>query len=167
MSLSDLILAEFRQEAKTTRRVLEIVPEAQLSFKPHEKSMTLSRLAGHIAEIPSWAANVVGQDALIFGKGEYKAFTPDDVASLLETFDKNVASFLEAVPGASDDHWMTGWKLQAGDKVLFEAPKIASLRGFVISHLIHHRGQLSVYLRLLEVPLPSIYGPTADDPAGF
>lgn len=166
MPLSDLIRAEFRNEAKTTRRVLAAVPEEKLGFKPHEKSMTLSRLAGHTAEIPGWAANVARQDVLKMDAG-YKPFAPDDVASILETFDNNVASFDQALEGVSDEQLMTGWALQFGDKVVFQAPKIAALRGFVISHLIHHRGQLSVYLRLLDVPVPSIYGPSADDPGGF
>ncbi|NJL27931.1 MAG: damage-inducible protein DinB [Thermoanaerobaculia bacterium] len=166
MPISDMIRAEFRNEAKTTRRVLEAIPEAQLAFKPHEKSMTLARLAGHVAEIPYWAANVAGQDVLHM-EGNYVPFAPDNVASILETFDKNVATFDQALDGVSDEQLMTGWALQFGDKVVFQAPKIGALRGFVISHLIHHRGQLSVYLRLLDVPVPSIYGPSADDKGGF
>lgn len=163
MSISKAILGEFNNEAPRTRRMLEVLPQDHFGWKPHEKSMTLSRLAGHIAEIPGWAQNMVGHDALDFGTGEFKPFDPSAVDELLTTFDAGVAAFQEALDGADDETLMRPWTLRNGDHVIFQAPCVVAMRGFVLNHVVHHRGQLSVFMRLQDVALPSVYGPTADD----
>ena len=165
MSLSQAILGEFNAEAANTRKMLEAVPEDRFGWQPHEKSMTLSRLAGHIAEIPGWAASMVGKDDLDMGGGNYQPVQPETVAELLEAHDRSVAAFRSALDGADDATLMKPWALRSGDEVLFQMPCVAAMRAFVLNHVVHHRGQLSVFLRLHDVPLPSVYGPTADNPS--
>lgn len=163
MSICAPLAAEMRQEAKTTRRLLERVPEASFDWKPHEKSMTLGRLAAHVAELPELIIPALTQDELDFASGDFKPFNPTSAAELLEKFDRNVeaaASLLEKQPDASMGD---KWRLRSGDRVLFEMPRAAVVRFVGLNHVVHHRGQLSVYLRLLDVPLPSIYGPSADE----
>jgi uncharacterized damage-inducible protein DinB len=163
MSLSEPIAAELQREAATTRRMLERVPEGKLAWRPHEKSMTLGRLAGHIAELPSLVASVVTRDEVDFAEGNFQPFTASNSAELLERFDKNIAAAVEALKGQPDEHLLKTWRLRNGEQVFFELPRVAVLRSMGLNHVIHHRGQLSVYLRLLDVPLPSVYGPTADE----
>ena len=164
MSLSEPIAAELRREAATTRRMLERVPEDKLAWRPHEKSMTLGRLAGHIAELPRLVVSTVTQDEVDFAAGNFRPFTASNVPELLEKFDENIAAAAEALGGQPDEHLLKTWRLRRGEQVIFELPRVAVLRSMGLNHIIHHRGQLSVYLRLLDVPLPSIYGPTADAP---
>jgi uncharacterized damage-inducible protein DinB len=157
--------AELQREAATTRKLLERVPEDSLAWKPHEKSMTLGRLAGHIAELPSLIVPAVTQDELDFAAGTFVSFTPTSVGELVEKLDKTVAAAVEALKQPIDEESLfKPWRLRSGEQVFFEAPRLAAIRSFAINHFIHHRGQLSVYLRLLDVPLPPIYGPTADEP---
>ncbi len=163
MPLKDPIIAELQHEAANTRKMLERVPEDKHSWKPHEKSMTLGRLASHVAELPMWVVNTVENDELDFAKGEYKPFFAETNKELLKTFDDSISKSIEALKKATDENLMGNWKLRSGDQVYFEMPRVAVIRAMVLSHLIHHRGQLSVYLRLQEVPLPSVYGPTADE----
>jgi uncharacterized damage-inducible protein DinB len=164
MGMGEPLAAELKQEAATTRRLLERVPEDKLDWRPHEKSMTLGRLAGHVAELPSLLGPVVGADELDFASGEYKPFNAASVAEILEKFDKNIADGVEGLKGMADERALDKWRLRSGDRVIFEGPRASVMRGLVLNHVIHHRGQLSVYLRLLDVPLPSIYGPSADEP---
>jgi uncharacterized damage-inducible protein DinB len=163
MSLCASLAAEMRQEAKTTRRLLERVPETSFGWKPHEKSMTLGRLAAHVAELPELVIPALTQPELDFASGAFKPFAPTSTAELLEKFDRNIdaaAGLLEKQP---DDRMGEPWKLRSGDHVLFEMPRAMVVRFVGLNHVVHHRGQLSVYLRLLDVPLPSIYGPSADE----
>jgi uncharacterized damage-inducible protein DinB len=157
------ILAEFEHEAAVTRRLLERVPEDRLDFKPHPKSSSLGTLVRHIANIPGYMEPVGLQDELnVKGGGP----PPEEITSrdqLLARYDASVEKFLEVGRGLSDESLKQPWRLMNGDKVFFEVPRIAAVRSFILSHWIHHRGQLSVYLRLLDVPLPSIYGPSADE----
>ncbi len=164
MGMGEPLAAELKQEAATTRRLLERVPEDKFSWKPHEKSMTLGRLAGHVAELPSLLGPVLGADELDFAAGEYKPFNATSVAEILERFDKNIADGVEGLKGMEDSRAFDKWRLRSGDHVIADLPRAAIVRGLVLNHFIHHRGQLSVYLRLLDVPLPSIYGPSADEP---
>jgi uncharacterized damage-inducible protein DinB len=162
MAISASLLPEFDHEMATARTVIERVPEDKFSFKPHEKSMTAGRLASHIAEMPNWATMGITQDSLDLATG-YKPFEAASRAELLAAFDKSVAGARAAIAGASDETFFKNWSLKNGDKTLMTMPKIAVVRTFVLNHVIHHRGQLSVYLRELNVPVPSIYGPSADE----
>lgn len=163
MQLNEALIAELQNEAAATRKMLERVPEESNSWKPHEKSMTLGRLSQHIAEIPMWVPVTVDQDELDFAKEKYEPKESTTNEMLLKAFDENLAGALECLKNASDEKLMGNWTMKNGETVYFTMPKIAVLRGFVLSHLIHHRGQMSVYLRMLDVPLPQVYGPTADE----
>jgi uncharacterized damage-inducible protein DinB len=165
MAISQALLPEFDQEMATTRRVLERVPEGNYGWKPHEKSMTLGRLAGHVAELPGWVPMTLSKDKFDMATDgqNFPPLTASSRKSLLETFDKNVAAARQAIAAASDEQLMKNWSLLHGGKPVFTMPRVAVLRGFTMNHVIHHRGQLSVYLRLNNVPVPAIYGPSADE----
>jgi uncharacterized damage-inducible protein DinB len=162
MAIKDAFLPEFDSEMATTRKVIERVPEGKFDYKPHEKSMSLGQLASHIAEMPGWATMGITMDSLDIASG-FKPFLASSTAELLEAFDKNVAGARSSIAGASDETLMKNWSLKSGDKTLMTMPKVAVVRVFMLNHVIHHRGQLSVYLRLNDVPVPSIYGPSADE----
>ncbi|MDP9114820.1 MAG: DinB family protein [Acidobacteriota bacterium] len=162
MAIKDALLPEFDYEMATARKVIERVPDDKFGYKPHDKSMTMGRLASHIAEMPTWATSGITLDSLDLAGG-YKPFEAASRAELLASFDKNVAGARTAIAGASDETLMKNWSLKNGDKTLMTMPKIAVVRTFVMNHVIHHRGQLSVYLRLNNVAVPSIYGPSADE----
>lgn len=163
MALNRALLAELEQEAKTTRKLLERVPEQKFSWQPHEKSMSLGRLATHVAEMMGWLEATLNLNELDLA-GDYQPVVANTNKELVALFDKNLARCVELLNKATDEQLHQPWRLRKGDHVLFELPKIAVIRSMVFNHVIHHRGQLSVYLRLLDVPLPSIYGPTADEP---
>jgi uncharacterized damage-inducible protein DinB len=146
----------------TTRRVLERLPDEHLAWKPHEKSMSLGDLATHVVNIPTWAGITVDTAELDMGQ-EFPPPPTGRRAELLEIFDRHVSAARAKIESADDHALMQTWALKMGGQVLLEMPKVAVLRSFVLSHLIHHRGQLSVYLRLKDVPLPPIYGPSADE----
>lgn len=162
MNLGQILAQELRHEAQSTRKMLERVPD-KFEWQPHEKSMNLGRLATHVAEIPQWTRAIVAQDELDFAKSDYKPAALGSAAELVEMFDKCVGDSVELLQDASDADMMRSWQLRNGEKVLMEMPKAMVVRSMVLNHLIHHRGQLSVYLRLNDVPLPSVYGPTADE----
>ena len=164
MNLIDPVLAELAHEAATTRRLLDRVPERHLAWKPHEKSMTLGRLATHIAEIPGWVGSIVETDEFDIGAGGYVPPTIDRVPEIVAMFDRNVAAATETLKRLSNDRLLAKWQLKKKGQLVVEMPRMGMIRTLLMNHLIHHRGQLSVYLRLQNVPLPSIYGPTADEP---
>jgi uncharacterized damage-inducible protein DinB len=164
MKLSDAMVQEFLHESQTTKRLLERLPQDKISWKPHEKSMPMSRLATHITEIPQWADVIVNQDSFDMASVDYTPVTLETRREILDSLQKNLDKFAEVLGGKDDEHLMSSWKLKEGENVLLDMPRAAAIRGFVISHVIHHRGQLSVYLRENHVPLPSIYGPSADEP---
>ena len=166
MAIRDAILPEFSQEMATARKTLERVPEGKPDWAPHPRSMKMGRLAGHIAELPGLITTALSQESLDFRPPGAPARTPYVMTSresLLQAFDKNVAAASAAIAGASDESLMKPFTLSAAGKVIFTMPRIAVVRGFVLNHVIHHRGQLTVYLRLNDVPVPSIYGPSADE----
>lgn len=163
MTLSQAILAEFENEAGSTRKILERIPDGKLSWKPHEKSMTLGRLAGHIAELPAWIVSTVELDSLTVEPGDYKAFAADSQPELLGTFDKYVSEARRAIKTVTDDHLQKVWTLTIQGRQVFSMPRHAVLQSFLLNHMIHHRGQLSVYLRLLDVTVPGMYGSSADE----
>lgn len=166
MAIRDAFLPEFDHEMATTRKTLERVPEANTDWKPHDKSMSMGRLAGHLAELPSLVPLALERDSMDFRPPGAPPRQPNVMstrAKLLEDFDKNVAAARGAIAKSSDDDLKKIFTLQAGGKTIFSLPRTAALRSFVMNHVIHHRGQLSVYLRLNNVPVPSIYGPSADE----
>ena len=167
MSMCEPLAAELRHEAATTRRLLERVPEDKFGWKPHEKSMTLGNLAAHIAQLPTLIAPALTQDELDFNAGGFQPFKPSNVAELLEEFDRNIAAAGELLKNQTDERMNDKWRLRSGETVIFELPRAAVVRTMALNHVVHHRGQLSVYLRLLDVPLPSIYGPSADEGPKF
>jgi uncharacterized damage-inducible protein DinB len=163
MSIAEAMIGEFTQESASTRKMLERLPEDKFAWKPHEKSMSLGRLGAHLAEIPEWAATIVNDESFDMASVDFKPKVFSNKQELLECFEKNVESFQSVLKGQTDEHLFTNWKLMQGDQVAVDMMRAACLRGFVLSHLIHHRGQLSVYLRENDVPLPAIYGPSADE----
>jgi DinB family len=163
MALSEALLSEFDQEMANTRRSLERVPGDKFDWKPHPKSMTLGSLATFLAILPSWGTTTIAQDSLDLLGPAPPAPAASSAKDLLELFDKNAADARRTIAGASDQHLMKPWTLLKGGKSLLSQPRIAVLRSFVMNHMIHHRGQLSVYLRMNDVPVPAIYGPSADE----
>jgi uncharacterized damage-inducible protein DinB len=164
MKLTEFLLDELNSEAARTRRVLENVPTGRDDWKPHDKSMPFGRLAGLVATMPSWVNLVVEQDELDLtpppGQSQYQ---PPDPSKLPEALDGFVAKAREALSKTNDDYLLTtNWRLKAGGQVVLNDPRHIVLRD-TINHWAHHRGQLTVYLRLVGAPVPSIYGPTADD----
>ena len=165
MPLVDALLPEFDHEMTVTRKLLERVPEDKLAWKPHHKSMSLGQLAQHVATIPMWGSVTLNVTELdLGGSPPLPAMTTR--AELLAAFDKNVADTRAALIGKADGELMVPWALKRDGHTIFSMPRATVWRGFVLSHLIHHRGQLSVYLRMNDVPLPSMYGPSADE-GGF
>jgi uncharacterized damage-inducible protein DinB len=162
MSISQGLLPEFDQEMAGTRKSLDRVPEGKTEWQPHPKSMTLGRLAGHLAELPNWAVETMKRDELSLD-GQYAPFISSSPKELLAKFDANVAEARVLIQSASDADLMKPWTLKVRGQTAFTMPKIAVLRGMVMNHIIHHRGQLTVYLRLNDVPVPSLYGPSADE----
>jgi uncharacterized damage-inducible protein DinB len=162
MAIKDALLPEFDHEMQLTRKVLARVPEDKFGWKPHDKSMTLGRLAGHLAEIPGWVKESLTQDSLDMG-GEHTPDLPTTREQVLAKFDKMVAVARPLIDAATDSQFMSPWTLKNKGQDLFTLPKIAVIRSWVLNHAIHHRGQMSVYLRLNNVPVPSIYGPSADE----
>ena len=166
MTIGETLLPEYDEEMKNTRKMLECVPEEKFGWKPHEKSMSLGQLAGHVAELPSFAAIMIGTDKLDLSP-DMIPFVPTSKAELVGKFDKLAAEGREAIARATDDHLSKSWSLVYEGQTLVEGPRTKVLRGMAISHLIHHRGQLTVYLRLLNVAFPGMYGPSADEMAAF
>jgi uncharacterized damage-inducible protein DinB len=165
MALKDALLPEFDHEMGTTRRVLERVPEADLAWKPHEKSFSMGQLASHIANVPHWVEITIDRSAFdIAAPGEdARPKQPESVAAILKAFDANVKTARAKIDAQPDPALFVQWTLKHGDQEVFTLPKIAVLRSFIMNHMIHHRGQLSVYLRLRNVSVPAIYGPSADE----
>jgi uncharacterized damage-inducible protein DinB len=164
MAIKDSLLPEFDHEMATTRRVLDRVPEEDFAWKPHVKSMSLGQLAGHIANIPFWCTATLDRTVLDLDTLPPQApAQPASRAALLEAFDARVAAARALLAEQTDPQLLTPWTLKKGSEEFFTLPRISAIRTFVMNHLIHHRGQLSVYLRLRDVALPPIYGPTADE----
>ena len=166
MSIAEILLPEFDHEMTTTRRLLERVPEADAQWRPHPKSYSLGDLAAHIARVPKWGRFVFEQPELDLGapaNAELARAGFTTTAELLDRFDANVRETRTALAAAPDEAMRTKWALRNGGTTIFSLPRAAVFRAFILSHLIHHRGQLSVYLRLRDVAQPSIYGPTADE----
>ncbi|MFQ3581843.1 MAG: DinB family protein [Chloracidobacterium sp.] len=163
MSIAQAFIGELTHEAQTTRKLLERIPEQHFDWKPHEKSMTLQRLAVHVTEMHGWISTTVETPALDFAAMDYKPKSPQTTAELVAMFDETLAQAVKSLSQVTDESLMVRWQLRHGEQVLLDLPRAQVLRGMVMNHIIHHRGQLSVYLRWLDIPLPAIYGPSADE----
>lgn len=166
MALSQSILPEFDQEMANTRKTLERVPDNKFDYKPHDKSGTMGWLAAHLANLPLWAVVTLQQDSLDLepaGGQTFQLPAPKNRKEVLEVFDNHVSQARAAIAGASDQQMMSPWRLLKAGQELMKLPKIGVLRSFVMNHIIHHRAQLGVYLRLNDIPVPAIYGPSADE----
>lgn len=162
--LNTALIAELKSEAAKTRKMLALVPIAdKADWVPHTKSMKLGRLALHVAELAGWTGMTITTDELDFAKGYTPTPTPATTEELLAILDKNVEMSLKALENADDELLAKPWTLRSGDHVYFTLPKKVVIRDMCYNHVVHHRGQLSVYLRLLNIPIPGMYGPSADE----
>ncbi|HEX3987305.1 MAG TPA: DinB family protein [Acidobacteriaceae bacterium] len=162
MTILELLQQEFSEESAGTRRILERVPEASLSWKPHAKSMTLGRLASHVADLPNRCVTIATTETFVRNPGTapFLAGSADD---LLAHFDEAAAGAKAALTSLREEQLSALWTLKFGEQTMVSLPRALALRRVFLNHLIHHRGQLSVYLRLLDVPVPGMYGPSADE----
>jgi uncharacterized damage-inducible protein DinB len=166
MAIKDALLPEFDQEMVTTRKVLERLPTDKLDWTPHPRSMAMGRLGAHVGTLYDWMIKTLKQDSFDVTPVDGEPYRLPDfssTAAIVERFDALAKEARAALAEASDEHLMQPWALLQGGQTLFTMPRIVVLRSFVFNHLIHHRGQLSLYLRLNDVPVPSIYGPSADE----
>lgn len=162
MALIDGMLQELEQEAKTTRRVLERVPDSQLAWRPHEKARTLGELALHVAMVPGAVAEFAATQSTVQAP-EFTDPSPKNAAELISALDESIAKAKRLLSGLDNAALMATWRMMKGERELFAIPRVALLRSIMLNHCYHHRGQLTVYLRELDIPIPSIYGPSADE----
>ncbi|MCZ2080153.1 MAG: DinB family protein [Bryobacterales bacterium] len=167
MALKDALLPEFDHEMANTRRTLERVPEDRFDWRPHEKSPAMGWLAAHLANIPSWCTYTLQQDSLDLAPGgqEQRFHSAASLKEVLESFDTNVAAARQVIGNTSDEQFAVPWTLLKAGQTIFSMPRAAILRSFVLNHIVHHRGQLTVYLRLNNIPVPALYGRSADESA--
>lgn len=163
MTQNQILLAELKQEAANTRKLLERVPFEKGDFKPHEKSMSLLRLATHVAEISGWWKECLVNDVLDFAVGDFTPKVLNSTDDLLAMHDKHVLQAEQILTDTPESEFANLWTMRNGDMVYFTLPKAEVVRTWCMNHLYHHRAQLTVYLRILDVPLPGMYGPTADE----
>lgn len=163
MALNSAFIAEIKHESVNTRKILERVPTDKLLWIPHEKSMKLGRLATHIAELPMWFERIVNTNEFDFATAAFKPHIAENTEALLQLFDEKLSSAIKVLESATDENLNSIWKVRRGEQTMFQLPKKVALRNFAYNHIYHHRGQLSVYLRLLNIPVPGMYGPSADE----
>ena len=166
MSIGQVLAAQLEAEMALTRKALERVPFDKADWAPHEKSMTMSRLAGHIAEMPGWGASILDSDEFNMHPPGGEPYEPPNITSseqLMEMFDQGVSAAMAKLPDMSDEAMIAIWSLKSGEEEIFSGPRNAIFGNMIINHVIHHRGQLTVYLRLCDVAVPAIYGPSADE----
>lgn len=167
MPISELLLSEFDEEMKKTHTMLERVPEDKKDFAPHPKSMPLSKLAPHIVQLSGFGETVLTTPELDFSKGSIQPVPFESAAQLVKAFDEGAAKARAALQSTSDEAWTQNWKLSFQGKPIFNGSRFLAYRQMFLNHLVHHRAQLGVYLRLNEKPVPATYGPSADDTMGF
>ncbi|MGC1617747.1 MAG: DinB family protein, partial [Candidatus Acidiferrum sp.] len=166
MTIGQSMLPEFDEEMKNTRKVLDRVPDDKWGWKPHEKSGTMGWLAGHVGTVPEWITMTINTKELDYAPVNGPSYEPPKITNrkeLLAAFDKGSAEARAALAGVSDEEIVKGWKLLAGGQEIFTLPRVACIRGMCMNHMIHHRAQLTVYFRLVGVPVPGLYGPSADE----
>lgn len=163
MAVKDAFIAELKHESSMTRKMLERIPLDKKEWRPHEKSMTLGRLATHVAETTHWISDIINADEFDFMGRSFTPHTASSSGELLQIFDDNLKAAIRDLEKMNDDDFKKSWIVKRGEQVMYNTPKKVAIRGWAFSHLIHHRGQLSVYLRLLDVPVPGMYGPSADE----
>ncbi len=162
MNINQALIAELQQEAANTKKILSIVPSDKFNWKPHERSMSLGELSHHVAGLTGWASQTINSNEL--DMADYKPpILPTSTQELIDFFEENLTKSLNSLEKATDEELHQIWKLKKGDQVFFELPKIVVIRTACFNHIYHHRGQLSVYLRLLDVKIPGMYGPSADE----
>ena len=164
MRISDLLVTEFDEEMKKTRTVLERVPAGKGDFAPHPKSMPLGKLAPHLAQLAGFGVTVLTTPGLDFASGSYTPLPFESSAQLVAAFDKGAASVRSALEGLPDEAWLEPWKLSFQGKTIFEGSRFLAYRQMFLNHMVHHRAQLGVHLRLTGQPVPGTYGPSADEP---
>lgn len=164
MAIKDAFIAELKYESSSTKKMLEKVPLDKKEWKPHEKSMTLGRLATHVAENTHWVTHIIHIDDFDFMKNyDFNPRIANSTAELLEIFQTNLDNAIKDLSNVSDDDLAKKWIVRRGEQLMFDTPKKIAIRNWALNHMIHHRGQLSVYLRLLDIPVPGMYGPSADE----
>ena len=163
MTLIKALISEYKNEMANTRKILSLVPIDNKTYKPHAKSMEMGRLAKHLAELPTWVGVTINQDELDFAKEYPKTPNPENTEALLKMMDDNLSAAIKVLESTPEEKLNEPWTMRNGDHIFFTMPKGIVLRNFVFNHNIHHRAQLGVYLRLLDIPIPGIYGPSADE----
>jgi len=163
MAIKDAFIAELKYESSLTKKMLERVPLDKKEWKPHEKSMTLGRLATHIAQTPHWVSDIIRIDDFDFASHPFRSDTAASQDELIRIFNDTLNAALNDLSGMSDGDFNKRWVVRRGEQVMYDTPKKVAIRGWTFSHMIHHRGQLSVYLRLLDIAVPGMYGPSADE----
>jgi uncharacterized damage-inducible protein DinB len=166
MTINELLLTEFDAEMKNTRRTLERVPADKPEFAPHPKSMPLGRLAPHVAQLPAFGLTILTTPEFDFSKGSFKPVPLESAAQLVRVFDEGATKTRNALAGVREDAWNDHWKLVMQGTVLFEGSRFLAYREMFLNHLVHHRAQLGIYLRMNDQPVPAIYGPSADETVG-
>ena len=164
MSFLDPIIAELQHEASVTRKLFERIQDEHFEWQPHAKSMSVKRLTNHIAQLYNWFDYILNQDELDIATAQFERRMANTTQELLALFDQNVAKTVELLKKQEEQHVLKTWTFRNGQQVIFAMPRMAVMRMMVLNHGVHHCGQLSVYLRLLNIPLPPMYGPTADEP---
>lgn len=163
MAIKDALVAELKHESTNTKKILERVPNDNLLWKPHEKSMSLGRLATHIAELPLWIERSVNADEFDFAAAVFKPSIASNTQELLKIFEDHLSSAIQILESATDENLNSSWTAKRGEQIIYSMPKKLVIRNFTLNHIYHHRGQLSVFLRLLNISVPGLYGPSADE----
>jgi len=167
MTISEILLVDFDAEMENTRRTLERIPEHEPGWKPDEKSMAIGRLSLHVARLPELCTRIMESDVLDMSKQKFPPFTFESTAHLLSELDRTSTEARARLQAASDADLQKNWKLTFGEQVFADAPRMLVYRTMFLNHMVHHRAQLGVYLRLLKIPVPGLYGPSADEPVTF
>ena len=163
MSINMALIAELKHESANTRKILERVPTDKLDWAPHEKSMKLGKLAKHIADLPVWIERILSANEFDFATASFNREPPVSTEEILQLFDERLAKAIKCLEAATDENFNGLWIFRRGELIMFQLPKKVAFRSMAYNHIYHHRGQLSVYLRLLNVPVPGMYGPSADE----